>query len=136
MQDPPTTPDVDVAAVQTVGAVLTDLVEVAERLPVPPGQAEATARILDRLSEEITEAAAMLRGAWPADRPVDRLADRPVDRLDGSIPAGDERVTRARRLLREHHQPIALSAADLRTLLARFQRCTVELLDVIDGGPR
>jgi hypothetical protein len=62
MQDPPTTPAPEVAAVQTVGGVLTDLVEVAERLPVPPEQAEATARILDRLSEEITEAAAMLRG--------------------------------------------------------------------------
>jgi hypothetical protein len=126
MQDPPTTsvPDADVAAVQTVGAVLTDLVEVAERLPVPPGQAEHTARILDRLSEEITEAAAMLRGAWPAAR------------LDGSIPVDDERVTRARRLLREHHQPIALSAVELRHLLSRFQRGTVELLDVIDGDRR
>jgi len=53
----------EVAAVATVGAVLTDLVEVAERLPVPADQAEATARILDRLAEEITEAAGMLRGA-------------------------------------------------------------------------
>jgi hypothetical protein len=62
MQDPPSTPAPEVAAVQTVGGVLADLVEVAERLPVPPEQAEATARILDRLSEEIIEAAAMLRG--------------------------------------------------------------------------
>ena len=45
----------------------------------------------------------------------------------------DPRVTRARALLAEHHQPIALSAADLRHLLARFQRRTVELLEVIDG---
>jgi hypothetical protein len=58
----------EVAAVETVGGVLTDLVEVAERLPVPPGQAGATARILDRLSEEIAEAAAMLRGAAPSAR--------------------------------------------------------------------
>jgi hypothetical protein len=57
--------------------------------------------------------------------------DRP--RLDGSIPADDERVTRARGLLGEHHQPVALSHADLWHLLARFQRCTVELLAVIDG---
>jgi len=35
---------------------------VAEHLPVRPGQAEAVARQLDRLSEEIREAAEMLRG--------------------------------------------------------------------------
>jgi hypothetical protein len=32
-------------------------------MPVLPGQAEATARILERLSEELAEAAAMLRQA-------------------------------------------------------------------------
>ncbi len=52
----------EVQAVVTVGGVLTDLVEVAERLPVPPDQAEPVARILDRLAREIAEAAAMLRG--------------------------------------------------------------------------
>jgi hypothetical protein len=52
-----------VEAVATVGGVLTDLVELAERMPVPPDQAEATARILDRLAEEITEAAGMVRAA-------------------------------------------------------------------------
>jgi hypothetical protein len=41
--------------------VLTDLMNVAERLPSAPGQAEALARILYRLSAEISEAAAMLR---------------------------------------------------------------------------
>jgi hypothetical protein len=51
----------EVAAVETVGGVLTDLVEVAERLPVPPGQARDVARILDRLAEEIGQAAGMLR---------------------------------------------------------------------------
>jgi hypothetical protein len=51
----------EVAAVQTVGAVLSDLVEVAERLPVPPAQTETVAHILDRLSKEISEAAALLR---------------------------------------------------------------------------
>ncbi len=134
MQDPPTTPapDVDVAAVQTVGAVLTDLVDLAERLPVPPDQAEATARILDRLSEEIQEAAAMLRGVPAAAFPPWR-----GPRLDGSIPADDERITRARGLLAEHHQPIAMSPDDVRQLLARFQRCTAELLAVADGeAPR
>jgi len=49
--------------VETIGAVLTDLVEVAERLPVPPDQAERIARILDRLAEELGEAAALLRTA-------------------------------------------------------------------------
>jgi hypothetical protein len=51
--------------------VLTDLVELAQRMPVPADQAEIAARILDRLAEEITEAAAMLRAAGhekPADR--------------------------------------------------------------------
>jgi hypothetical protein len=52
-----------VRAVETVGGVLTDLVELAERLPVPPGQAEAAARILDRLAEEIAEAAGLVRAA-------------------------------------------------------------------------
>jgi hypothetical protein len=51
----------EVEAVATVGGVLTDLMNVAERLPSAPGQAEALARILYRLSAEISEAAAMLR---------------------------------------------------------------------------
>jgi hypothetical protein len=113
----------EVAAVETVGGVLTDLVGLAERLPVPPGQAEETARILDRLSQEISEAAAMLRGGV-------------LRRLDGSIPVDDPRVTAARVLLAEHHQPLTMTPGDVRYLLARFQRRTVELLEVIDGGRR
>ena len=50
-------------AAETIGGVLTDLREVAGHLPVPPAQAEHVARILDRLSEEIAEAAGMLRAA-------------------------------------------------------------------------
>ena len=118
MQDPPTTPAHEVAAVQTVGGVLTDLVEVAERLPVPPDQAEPVARILDRLSQEITQAAAMLRGGPAAAFPPWRT---------------DPRVTRARGLLGEHHQPLVMTPGDIRHLLARFQRAAAELLDVIDG---
>lgn len=53
----------EVEAIETVGGVITDLVEVAERLPVKPDQAEKIARILDRLSQEIAEAAAMVREA-------------------------------------------------------------------------
>ena len=52
-----------VEAIETVGGVITDLVEVAERLPVKPDQAEKIARVLDRLSAEIAEAAAMVREA-------------------------------------------------------------------------
>lgn len=53
----------EVEAAQTIGGVLTDLVEVAETLPVPADEIERVARILDRLSEEIAEAAGMLRAA-------------------------------------------------------------------------
>jgi hypothetical protein len=128
----PPAPAPEVQAVATVGGVLTDLVELAEQLPVPPAQAEATARILDRLAEEITDAAGMLRGARPESAP--RRAD-----LSPAFPAWrgageDERITRARTLLAEHHQPLVMTPGDVRHLLARFQRRTVELLEVIDGA--
>ena len=45
----------------TISGVLTDLTEVAGELPVSAARIEHVARILDRLSEEIAEAAAMLR---------------------------------------------------------------------------
>ncbi len=51
----------EVTAIETIGAVLTDLVAIAGQLPVPGGRTEQIARILDRLAEEIAEAAAMLR---------------------------------------------------------------------------
>ena len=50
-------------ATETLRGVMTDLLELVNVMPVPAGQAEASARILDRLAEEITEAAAMLRAA-------------------------------------------------------------------------
>jgi hypothetical protein len=59
-------PGAQVAAIQTLSGVLTDLVELAGRLPAPASQVEATARILDRLSEELAEAAALLRGRTPS----------------------------------------------------------------------
>ena len=52
---------------------------------------------------------------------------------DTAGPAGDPRVTRARQLLGEHHQPIAMTNGELRTLLARYQRRVHELVEVIDG---
>lgn len=122
----------EVAAVETVGGVLTDLVDLAETLPVPPGQAEATARILDRLSEELAETAGMLRGASAAF-PAWRTASAARPRLDGSVPAEDERIAAARALLAEQHQPIVMTPGDVRHLLAHFQRRVVELLEVIDG---
>jgi hypothetical protein len=53
----------EVEAIVTVGSAVTDLVEVAEMLPVPASEAERVAKILDRLSEELAEAAGMLRAA-------------------------------------------------------------------------
>ena len=50
-------------AVVTIGSVVVDLVEVAEMLPVPASEAERVAQILDRLSEELAEAAGFLRQA-------------------------------------------------------------------------
>ena len=51
----------EITAIETIGAVLTDLVAIAGQLPVPGGRIDQIGRILDRLSEEIAEAAAMLR---------------------------------------------------------------------------
>jgi len=52
-------------AAETISGVLTDLAEVAQLLasgePVTGFSAERNARILDRLAEELGEAAAMLR---------------------------------------------------------------------------
>jgi hypothetical protein len=125
--------DVEVEAIATVGSVLTDLVEVSGRIPVRHAdQAEPIARILDRLAEEISEAAGMIRwtaGSQPGTAP------RPGRRIDGSVPAGgDERVIQARILLAEHRQPLTMTPADLRKLLTRYQQCVRELLEVT-GSP-
>ena len=115
---PPNASDLTVTAIATIGGVLTDLIEVAERFPVvPAAEVEATARILDRLSEELGEAAAMLRGRQP--EPADIAGD-------------DPRVTRARDLLAEQHILLTMSPGEIRQLLARFQRRVTGLLEVID----
>lgn len=125
----------EVQAVATVGGALTDLIELAERLPVPPDQAEATARILDRVAEEIAEAAGMLRGTHGADLspafPAWRGAANPCDAF-----GSDEHVACARALLAEEHEPLVMTPGDVRGLLARFQRAAAWLLDVIDGDRR
>jgi hypothetical protein len=51
--------------------------------------------------------------------------------MPGSIPAGDERVTRACELLAERPEPLIMAPGDLRTLLARYQRRLRELLEVV-----
>jgi hypothetical protein len=49
-------------ALETVSGVLTDLAEMQDRLKsLPAGESEGAARILDRLSEELAEAAADVR---------------------------------------------------------------------------
>jgi len=53
--------DTELRAIETVGGVITDLVGIAERLPVRHDELESIARILDRLSQEISEAATLLR---------------------------------------------------------------------------
>jgi len=55
-------------------------------------------------------------------------------RLDGSLPAGDWRVNRARILLGEQHEPLTMTPGDLRGLLARYKRAAAGLVDVIDGA--
>ena len=58
----------EVQAIETIGGVISDLVTVAERLPVQPDQAEPVARVLDRLAEEISEAARMFRATSEPSR--------------------------------------------------------------------
>jgi hypothetical protein len=131
--------DVEVEAVATVGGILTDLVEVAERLPVRADQVEPVARILDRLGQEISEAAAMIRAtnAAPEDQAAMLGGVFPPwrTRLDGSVPAGgDERVISARVLIAEKRQPLLMPPGDLRSLLARYQQSVIDLVELISSG--
>jgi hypothetical protein len=64
-QPSPSNPAIE--AIVTVASAVTDLVEVAEMLPVPASEAERVAKILDRLSEELAEAAGLLRKASARD---------------------------------------------------------------------
>jgi hypothetical protein len=44
-----------------LAGVITDLTAVHARLPVPKGQSEDVAQLLDRLAAEVTRASAMVR---------------------------------------------------------------------------
>ena len=55
----PTTPADDL--LEHARQLVTDLVEVCQRLPVDSAEAEPVAKIMDRLAEECAQAAAMLR---------------------------------------------------------------------------
>jgi hypothetical protein len=60
-QPSPSNPEVD--AIEIVGEAARELVAAAEQLPAQPGQAEALARIFDRISEDVAEAAVLIRRA-------------------------------------------------------------------------
>jgi hypothetical protein len=50
-----------IEARETVKAAASDLADLTGYFPVPDAKLESTARILDKLSEELAEAAGMLR---------------------------------------------------------------------------
>ena len=60
-QPSPSNPEVD--AIEIVGEAARELVAAAEQLPAQPGHAEALARIFDRISEDVAEAAVLIRRA-------------------------------------------------------------------------
>ncbi len=64
-----------VEAIKAVGGVITELVQIAERLPLRPGEADPAARILDRLAEQISEAAQLLRSAADPSVPSSARAE-------------------------------------------------------------
>lgn len=65
-QPSPSNPAID--AVEMVGETLKELTTVAETLPVAVVDAEKTAKILDRLSEDLAEAATLVRRAAARER--------------------------------------------------------------------
>lgn len=52
-----------VDAIEIIGETVIDLVTLAESMPVTAGTAEDAAEILDRLSEDLAEAATLIRQA-------------------------------------------------------------------------
>jgi hypothetical protein len=60
-QPSPSNPEVE--AIEIVGETTRELVAAAEQLPAQPERAEALARVFDRLSEDLAEAAKLIRQA-------------------------------------------------------------------------
>jgi hypothetical protein len=52
-----------IEAIEIVGETTRELVAAAEQLPAQPDRAEPLARIFDRLSEDLAEAASLIRQA-------------------------------------------------------------------------
>ena len=76
--------------------------------------------------------------AWTAQRVqvvVAPTLNELAARLGGDA-AGDPRITAARDLLAERHQPVTMTPGDLRALLARYQRRLHELLDALGQDAR
>ncbi len=73
--------------------------------------------------------------AYVAQRVLVLTAPTPGEletRLAAAEPAAGPRVTAARELLAEPHQPLVMTPGDLRQLLARYQRRLAGLLEVIE----
>ena len=63
MTDHPTPPSLEIDATEMIAETLQELVTLAESLPVAAKDAERTAKVLDRLSEDLAESATLIRRA-------------------------------------------------------------------------
>jgi hypothetical protein len=59
----PTPPGLEAEAAEMIAETLQELVTLAESLPVAAKDAERTAKVLDRLSEDLAESATLIRRA-------------------------------------------------------------------------
>jgi hypothetical protein len=60
---PPSQPSLEIDATEMIAETLQELVTLTETLPVATKDAERTAKVLDRLSEDLAEAANLVRRA-------------------------------------------------------------------------
>jgi hypothetical protein len=60
---PPSPPSLEIDATEMIAETLQELVTLAESLPVAAKDAERTAKVLDRLSEDLAESATLIRRA-------------------------------------------------------------------------
>jgi hypothetical protein len=63
MTDHPTPPSLEIDATEMIAETLQELVTLTETLPVATKDAERTAKVLDRLSEDLAESATLIRRA-------------------------------------------------------------------------